>query len=148
MEKPEEKVLHLYQKIKKPYRELDYFILKMIKLNAHSKTAPFRFYFFERVPIDANTDPLQMIWIPDQVYDPEEDVFANNFLSDLRLLRLAIDRTDLSTLEKGIINWKLLGNENIKDYPYAPCESPGELYGNFSKGRQKITETFHKLKMS
>ena len=145
-EKPEDKLLSLYQRKKEGYTELDYYILKMIKLNCHSKTSPFRFRFFERVPVDLNVDPWQdfhCLNTKDLEYNLEDDLFANGYLSDLRLLRLAIERSDLLPLEKELINWKLLNSENIKSYPHS---SESSLYGSFNRGRQKVTETFKKLK--
>lgn len=150
LEKPEKQVLDLYQRVKAPYRELDYFILKMIKLNAHSKNSPFRYYYsYERIPIDTNTDPWQSrlcLNISDMDYDPEsDDQFANGFLSDLRLLRIAIEKTDLSPDEKTMTEWTLLNNEQIKFNPYLEG-GQSVKYKVFNSGKQKVVETYQKLK--
>src|SRR4030042_1644523 len=59
LEKPQDKILDLYHRKRDGYTELDYYVLKMIKLNCHSSTSPFRFRFFEHLPIDLNRDPWQ-----------------------------------------------------------------------------------------
>jgi hypothetical protein len=43
--KDQDKITALYRKKKGGYRELDYFILRMIKLNCHSQTSPYRFKY-------------------------------------------------------------------------------------------------------
>jgi len=87
LEKPEEKLLELYNKKHKQYRELDYFVLRMIKMNATSDTAPYR-HKNKPAPIDRNVDysSLEIEDIEDDQYDHSGEI-----LEKTRLIREAIE---------------------------------------------------------
>ncbi len=87
LEKPEEKLLELYNKKHKQYRELDYFVLRMIKMNATSDTAPYR-HKNKPAPIDRNVDYnlLEIEDIEDDQYDRPGEI-----LEKTRLIREALE---------------------------------------------------------
>lgn len=87
LEKPEEKLLELYNKKHKQYRELDYFVLRMIKMNATSDTAPYR-HKYKPIPVDANISYSQLEI--EDLADDEEDR-AGEILRKTRIIREAIE---------------------------------------------------------
>jgi hypothetical protein len=87
LEKPEEKLLELYNKKHKQYRELDYFVLRMIKMNATSDTAPYR-HKYKPIPVDANINYSQLEI--EDLADDEEDR-AGEILRKTRIIHEAIE---------------------------------------------------------
>jgi predicted DNA-binding transcriptional regulator len=105
LKKDEKMLLGLYNKKKKGLRELDFYILRMLNLNCHSLTSPYRFKY--RYPAaDGNITPADL----DQQWDePEaETVDAAQITCD----RYDVIREVLSTLyiftsdEIEIFKWK------------------------------------------
>ena len=143
LQKPQQKLIELYHRKKQGYTELDFFILAAIKLNAHSATSPFRYNEFEKLKYDLNID-LFDIEISDLEY--EEDIFANRFLSDLRLLRLAIEKGDLTSDEKIVCNWKLLFGSDVKEAPVNKKQCM--KYRAYKIGSRKVIETYNRLKFN
>lgn len=88
LEKPKSQLMKLYEK-KKPngYRDIDYFVLRMIKLNATSKTAPYR-WKNKPVPYDENTDYSELEI--EDIQDNDEDR-AGNILDKMNIVREALE---------------------------------------------------------
>lgn len=87
LEKSEEKLLGLYNKKHKQYRELDYFVLRMIKMNATSDTAPYR-HRYKPLPVDANINYSQLE--VEDLEDDEEDR-AGEIFKKTRIIHEAIE---------------------------------------------------------
>lgn len=87
LKKPEEQLLDLYNKKHEQYRELDYYVLRMIKMNATSDTAPYR-HLYRPIPKDDNVN-YSHLEIED-LADDEEDR-AGEILRKTRIINEAIE---------------------------------------------------------
>lgn len=105
-------IIKLYEKKKDNYRELDFFILKMIKLNVYSETSPYR-YKYKSVPVDRNVDfqILNMIDEPDEEIDD-----AGNILNQMHKIREVLDELHLSDKAKEIFSFKFFQGESLSDW--------------------------------
>ncbi|HEC44025.1 MAG TPA: hypothetical protein ENI20_14475 [Bacteroides sp.] len=85
LEKPSEKIQELLQKKSSQYTELDFYILLMIKLNAHSKTSPW---------------DLEIV---DQEYDSQDTelIMLQKYHQSLEIM----DSLEIGQ-EKDIFSWK------------------------------------------
>lgn len=106
-------IMQLYERKKGKYRELDFFILQMIKLNITSETSPYR-YRYRSVPTDENIDfnLLEVIYESD-----EEPDYAGRILSQMHIVRETLDSLLLSNKAKAIFSFKFFQGENLTDWP-------------------------------
>ena len=135
LEKSEEKLLGLYNKKHEQYRELDYFVLRMIKMN-------------EPLPVDANINYSQL-----EVEDLEEDEKdrAGVILEKTRIIREAVesfedymDPVDLDAFyfryfdgELGT-NWREESSKICYDRSYKVLTSVREYVKNYDTRRLKV----------
>lgn len=102
-----------YSKKNENYTELDYLVLHMIKLNAHSPTSPYR-HKTRNVPTDANVDPLTI----EREEDPTEE--ANTeivILEKCRKAREVLEDLNIPTIDKEIFSWKFFADNPLRSWP-------------------------------
>lgn len=109
------------------YTELDWYILKMIRLNVTSDTAPYR-HKYKTVPVDTNVDwrRLNISDEPDAGYDR-----AGYISEKTQAVRDMLDDLHLSDRAIRIFSWKFFAGESFADWP-GP-ESRKELYEVYKK---------------
>ena len=87
LEKPDDQLIELYNSKSKQYRELDFFVLRMIKINATSDTAPYR-HKKKTVPTDDNVNYFYLE-IEDAAY--EEDDIPGEIMRKTNIIREALE---------------------------------------------------------
>lgn len=122
LEKDSRKLERLLNTKKGQYRELDFFILRMIKLNVYSPTSPYQSKF---KPIPANTDidyrKLNIIDSDDEEIDRPAEILAQ-----FNMVREIFDQLHLSNKAKQIFEHRF-----FNDLPFSEWEGPEgkkELY--------------------
>ena len=120
LEKDECKINCLYNSKKGQYRELDFFILKMIKLNVYSPTSPYQNKYKNVLFSEVELSRLN---IPDEDYD--EDDKPSRILSQFNQVREIFETLNLSDKAKRIFHHRFFmglpfsewnGNENKNDF--------------------------------
>lgn len=109
----EEYIIKLYDSKKGEYRELDFYILQMIKLNITSETSPYR-HKYKSLPIDENTD-FQLIDIIDHVEDETDK--AGYLLEQMHVVREIFDTLNLSAEARKIFSYKFFEGEQFSNWP-------------------------------
>ena len=130
--KPHQDLEKLYQARKGKYRELDFFVLRMIKLNASSMTSPYRSKN-KPLPIDANTDytRLNIIDEPDDSLDR-----AGIILQRMRVIRFIFDRLELSEFDRTVFEYRFFQEGQFTDWP--KIDSLKNLYSSYNYTRTVI----------
>lgn len=113
LEKDSEYLHRLYKAKKGRFRELDFFVLRMIKLNITSVTSPYR-HRYKPIPVDENVD-WQRLEIVDES-DPEPDS-AGSILRKMKLVRFIFDRLELTELERRVFAFKFFAGRPFIDWP-------------------------------
>ena len=147
LEKPEKKLMALYNFKSGQYREIDYFVLRMIKLNATSETAPYR-HRNRQAPIDSNVDynMLELVDSNDEHVDT-----AGVILEKTKIIREAIesfedymDPVDIEAFffryfdgELGT-NWREESSKICYDRSYKVLTSVREYVKNYDTRRLKV----------
>jgi len=113
LKKPEEKIEELFEQNKDGHKGLDYFILRAIKTNATSKTAPYR-WKYHKMKTDDNTDPANKEENEDEILDPDDHYFneqkeeqSEYLCRRYELTRQILEELDLPENEKEIFRWKV-----------------------------------------
>lgn len=114
LKKDEDYLFDLFSKKKNGYTELDYLILSTIKTYASSPTAPYRWKYSNRLPIDANAD-YRRIEIIDEP-DSEQDR-AGQTVFEMDLVRWIFERLELNGLEYCIFQWRFYEDQSVADWP-------------------------------
>lgn len=129
LQKPQEQLLSLLNKKSGQYRELDYFVLRMIKLNATSPTSPYR-YRYKGIPTDGNVD-YQRLDLEDEIVDEDAEDRVDTILSQTRQVRQVLDELNLEDDIRAIFEWRFFHHE-----PYSSWEGPESdkfLYETYRK---------------
>lgn len=113
LEKEPAYLLRMYEAKKGKSRELDFFILQMIKLNITSVTSPYR-HKYKSIPVDENVD-WQRLDIIDET-DPKQDK-ASTTLREMKLVRFVFDRLELTNLERQVFAFKFFAGMSFTDWP-------------------------------
>lgn len=113
LEKDPAYLLQMYEAKKGQYREIDFFILQMIKLNITSITSPYR-HKYKPIPVDENVN-WQRLDIVDET-DTEEDK-AGTKLREMRLVRFIFDRLELTDLERRVFAFKFFAGMSFTEWP-------------------------------
>lgn len=106
-------IMQLYESKKGKYRELDFFILQMIKLNITSETSPYR-YKYKSIPTDENIDVNILDIIDDSEEEPD---YAGDILRQMHIVRETLEGLLLSDKAKAIFSFKFFQGENLTDWP-------------------------------
>ena len=142
LEKDPAYLLRMYETKKGRYRELDYFVLQMIKLNITSVTSPYR-HKYKPIPVDGNVD-WQRLDIVDEI-DQERDK-AGGTLREMRLVRYIFDRLDLTELERQVFAFKFFAEGDFTEWP--GTENKNVLYQAYKVVYSAIVELLHSLRLT
>ena len=114
------------------YTELDFFVLKMIKLNATSPTSPYRSKY-RSLPSDDNVDYTKL-----DIEDTKEEIVDKNelLLSRFHKVQAVLEELDLSPLARRIFEFRFLEDANFSDWPGK--ESLKQLYEIYNKVQELI----------
>lgn len=100
-------LLKLLHKKKGSYCELDWYILRMIKLNATSDTSPYRHRYKKTVvPIDRNIDYSQMEIIDEEC---EEHDRPGEILKKTRIIRDVVETLPIPDYDKSVFMFRMSG---------------------------------------
>lgn len=108
----QEHILNLYESKKGKYRELDFFVLQMIKLNIQSPTSPYR-HKYKPIPVDANVD-IQRFDIIDEE-DQEQDR-SGEILQKMQKVRSIFESLQLSKKAKRVFSWKFFEGNSFSEW--------------------------------
>lgn len=98
---------------KNGYAELDFFVLRMIKLNATSDTSPYR-NKYKPLPLDENVDYSKMD-IEDTIEEQEDKTVI--FLEEIHQVREIFETLDLSSLARDVFTFHFFQDNNFTDWP-------------------------------
>ena len=105
-------IMQLYESKKGQYRELDFFVLQMIKLNIQSPTSPYR-HKYKSLPVDANID-FQRVDIIDEE-DQEQDR-SGEILQKMQQVRSIFESLQLSEKAKRVFSWKFFEGNSFSEW--------------------------------
>jgi len=95
------------------YTELDFYVLKAIKLNCHSPTSPYR-HKTRNVPQDCNITPWDLE-VVDQAEDSQDPELIK--LQKYQKAREILDGLDIPAREKEIFSWKFFEDNPLTRWP-------------------------------
>lgn len=101
------------KKDKREYAELDWFILKMIRLNAYSKTSPYR-HKTRSIPLDQNVNPY---YINTEDLTHEEIDRNETILDKNNKVREILESLNIPEADKKIFSWKFFGDNSLRSWP-------------------------------
>lgn len=127
-------IVHLYESKKGQYRELDFFILQMIKLNIQSPTSPYR-HKYKPIPVDANVDYQQIDMIDEE--DTEVDR-SGDILQKMQKVRSIFENLQLSEMAYRIFSWKFFAGEAFSEWP--GDEDKAYLYEVYNKVLEMVKD--------
>ncbi len=108
---------------KKDYTDLDFFVLKMIKLNITSSTSPYQSKY-KSLPSDENTDFDMLDEIEDRMTDQTDK--SGELLDQIHCIRNIFDSLDLSKLARRVFEFHFFQDGNFCDWPGE--ETQNQLY--------------------
>lgn len=117
---------------KNGYTELDFFVLKMIKLNATSDTSPYRSKY-KPMPVDDNIDYSRL-----EIEDTQEEVVDKNelFLHRFHQVRDVLEGMDLTPFAKKVFEYRFFEDSNFSEWP--GMEPLKQLYETYNKVQELI----------
>lgn len=133
LEKPQKFLLHLLNSPHDKYTELDFYVLKMIKLNVTSPTSPYQ-HKYKPIPKDDDVD-WQHLNISNETEEEEEDKISY-VCSRMQEIRNILKELNFSEKAVRIFTWKFFAGESFADWP-GP-ESKKELYRIYKDVFQSI----------
>jgi hypothetical protein len=118
------------------YTELDYFVLRMIKLNATSLLAPYR-QITKSPPVDANMDPWRLNVIDN---GPDEgESYNDRILRQQRRARELLAGLDIPSRDKEIFSWKFFADNPLRSWPgNEPYSTVLTIYGRVKDQMIKV----------
>jgi hypothetical protein len=122
----EQKLLNMLSSKKCHYTELDFFILRMIKLNCYSETAPYR---AKCKPIPSSEVDFRRLNIEDNVYSDVD--IPDRILKQFEQVREAFESLNLSPKAKRIFEFKFFQDQSFSDWP--GNETKKQLYETYSQ---------------
>lgn len=130
--KPHQDLKILYEAKKGQYRELDFFVLRMIKLNATSMTSPYRSKN-KPLPVDINTDYTRLNIID----EPDDSIDRTGVtLWRMRVIRFIFDRLELSEFDRAVFEYHFFQDRKFIDWP--KIDSLKNLYSSYNYTRTVI----------
>lgn len=130
---PEKRLISLYRRESGKYRELDYYILRMINLNSKSPTSPYR-HKYKPIPKDVNVD-FAFVEIEDKPY--EEDDRPGEIVRKTRIVREAIEELEewMDPLDIASFEHRHLEGETSASWD---IEEPRKYYDRIYKVRDEV----------
>lgn len=111
LEKDEAFLIELMEREKGEYREMDFYVLKLIKTNAHSPTSPFR-YKEQKQKIDRNTQPERL-----ELFDEDGDNIGYEAeLSRVEDVKKAIDECFIDGEAKQVFEHRFFNGGDLGEY--------------------------------
>ena len=105
-------ILQLYESKKGQYRELDFFVLQMIKLNIQSPTSPYQ-HKYRSLLVDANIDFQRLDLIDEE--DAEQDR-SGDILLKMQQVRSIFNSLQLSRKAKRVFSWKFFEGNSFSEW--------------------------------
>lgn len=132
LQKEQSRLEQLLSVKKNGYTELDFFVLKMIKLNATSDTSPYRSKY-KPMPVDENVDYARL-----EIEDIQEEIVDKNeqILERFHQVREALEDLDLTPLAKRVFEYRFFEDSNFSDWP--GNESLKQLYETYNRVQELI----------
>lgn len=132
LQKDSRKLEKLIEARKNGYTELDFFVLKMIRLNATSDTSPYRSKY-KPMPVDENVDYARL-----EIEDVQEEIVDKNemLLERFHQVREALEDLDLTPFAKRVFQYRFFEDSNFSDWP--GNESLKQLYEMYNKVQELI----------
>lgn len=127
LQKPETQLLKLLEAKKNQYTELDFYVLRMIKFNATSPTAPY-LARYKPMPVDKNVD-FSLLDIEDT--QTEEIDRAAYILDRMHEIRKVIEELGFSEKSMAIFEYRFFQDGAFKKWD--GDESVKELYDTYSR---------------
>jgi hypothetical protein len=128
LEKNECKLLTLYNTKKGQYRELDFYVLRMIKLNIYSPTSPYQNRY---KPIPKEEVELSCIKLVDFDDDDDDDDKPARIFDQINQVRTIADELNLSDKAKRIFKHRFILGLPLSEWD-GP-EQKKELYETYNK---------------
>lgn len=132
LKKDETDTLRLLHSKSGQYTELDYYILRMIKLNVSSPTSPYQAKY-KPIPVDRTVD-FSLLEIID--LDEEEPDKAGYVLDQFYKVRAVFESLELSEIEREVFEFKFFQDGFFKEYS-GNCNLK-KLYTTYSRTIEKI----------
>lgn len=132
LQKDSSKLEQLLSIKKNGYTELDFFVLKMIKLNATSDTSPYRSKY-KPMPVDDNIDYSRL-----EIEDTQEEVVDKNeqLLQRFHQVREVLEDMDLTPFAKKVFEYRFFEDSNFSEW--SGTESLKQLYETYNKVQELI----------
>lgn len=132
LQKDNSKLEQLLSIKKNGYTELDFFVLKMIKLNATSDTSPYRSKY-KPMPVDDNVDYSRL-----EIEDVQEEVVDKNelLLQRFHQVREVLEDMDLTPFAKKVFEYRFFEDSNFSEW--SGTESLKQLYETYNKVQELI----------
>lgn len=127
LQKPEDKLISLLTSKSGQYTELDYFVLRMIKLNATSDTSPYR-HKYKAIPTDANISYTQLEIEDIEDYDIDT---PGEIIEKTRLVRKIFETLHISDYAKKVFIYRFFCGEKFSEWPGE--ENEKELFDVYYK---------------
>lgn len=123
LQKDSDKLEQLFNAKKNGNTELDFFVLRMIKLNVTSSTSPYQNKYKQFALIDQDVDFSRL-----EIEDLKEEYVDNNevILNHFHQVRNAIELLDLAPLAKKVFEYRFFQDGNFADWRGE--ETPKQLY--------------------
>lgn len=114
---------------KNGYTELDFFVLRMIKLNATSDTSPYRNKYKPCMPFGRDTDCSRL-----EIEDVREETVDKNaiILDRFHQVRDALESLDLVPSAKRVFEYRFFEDGNFNEWDEGP-EMLKQLYEIYNK---------------
>lgn len=138
LKKEEASLDNLLKTKKGKYTELDFYVLKMIKLNITSETSPYR-HKYKSVEIDRDVN-WQSIEISDEIYEEKNDL-PGIILKQTHLIREALDYLKLPEKEYNLFTFRFFHDEPYNNWPGK--ENTQQLRRTYNKITAIIKEHIH-----
>ena len=127
LQKNQEYVQNLYEAKNEKYTELDFYVLKMIRLNITSPTSPYQ-HKYKPIPADDNIN-WQRLDVVDETEETPDKVFET--LNKYHQVREIFESLNLSKKARRIFSWKFFEDESFSDW-IGP-EDKRELYSIYNQ---------------
>lgn len=123
----ESHILQLYESKKGQYRELDFFVLQMIKLNIQSPTSPYR-HKYKPIPVDENIDFQRIDLVDEEGIEQDQ---SGEILQKMQQVRNIFDSLQLSEKAKRVFSWKFFEGNSFSEWE--GTEEKKDLYDIYNR---------------
>lgn len=111
LQKPEQLLDRLIGMKRNGYTELDFFVLKMIKLNSSSPTSPYQSRY-RSIPVDDNVDYTRLDI--EDLFEEQQD--GNQLVDQFHQVREAFDYLELSPLASRVFEFHFFQDQQFSDW--------------------------------